>query len=186
MSEPTVLCPNCRTEIRLTESLAAPLIAATRAQFEQQLTQKDAQILRREQAVRDQERLVVQAREGLDQQVAERVETQLKDERARLIAHESRKARLVSAAELEARSREVTELQEVLRSREDKLAQAQKGQAELIRQQRELADAQRELELNVERRVHDALTEARAQARREAEEGLKLKVMEKDQTIASM
>jgi hypothetical protein len=186
MAEPTVLCPNCRTEIRLTESLAAPLIAATRAQFEQQLTQKDAQILKREQAVREQERLMAQARAGLDQQVAERVEETLKDERARLIAQESRKARLVSAAELEAKSREVVELQDVLKSREDKLAQAQKGQAELIRKQRELADAQRELELDVERRVGAGLAEARMLARREAEEGLKLKVLEKDQTIASM
>ena len=41
MTEPTITCPNCKTEIRLTESLAAPLLAATRKQFEQQLSQKD-------------------------------------------------------------------------------------------------------------------------------------------------
>jgi hypothetical protein len=186
MAEPTVLCPNCRTEIRLTESLAAPLIAATRAQFELQLSQKDAQILQREQAVRDQERLVVQARDGLEQQVADRVEAQIKDERARLIAQESRKARLVSAAELEAKSRELAEAQEILKTQELKLAEAQNAQAELIRKQRKLDDAQRELELNIERRVHEGLAEARALARREAEESLKLKVMEKDTTIASM
>ena len=29
MTEPTIICPNCKTEIKLTESLAAPLIAAT-------------------------------------------------------------------------------------------------------------------------------------------------------------
>ncbi len=40
MAEPTITCPNCKTEIRLTESLAAPLIAATRKQFEDQLSQK--------------------------------------------------------------------------------------------------------------------------------------------------
>ena len=42
------------------------------------------------------------------------------------------------------------------------------------------------MELTVEKRVQDGLTEVRSQAKREAEEGLKLKVMEKDQTIASM
>ncbi len=47
MAEPTVTCPNCRTEIHLTEPLAAPLIAATRKQFEQQLSQKDAEIGRK-------------------------------------------------------------------------------------------------------------------------------------------
>jgi hypothetical protein len=179
MSEPTITCPSCRTEIRLTESLAAPLIAATRAQVELQLSQKDAQIQQREQAVRDQQH-------ALEQQVADRVEEQLKSERTRLIAQESRKARLVSAAELEAKSRELAEAQEILRTQDLKLSEAQNAQAELIRKQRKLDEMQRELELNVERRVSDGLAEARALARREAEEGLKLKVMEKDQTIASM
>jgi hypothetical protein len=42
MTEPTITCPSCKTEIRLTESLAAPLLEATRKQFEQQLAQKDS------------------------------------------------------------------------------------------------------------------------------------------------
>jgi hypothetical protein len=48
MTEPTIIWPNCKTEIRLTESLAAPLIAATRKQFEQQPSQKDEEIAKRE------------------------------------------------------------------------------------------------------------------------------------------
>lgn len=55
MTEPTITCPNCKTEIKLTESLAAPLIESTRKQFEQQLAQKDSEIARREQAARDKE-----------------------------------------------------------------------------------------------------------------------------------
>ena len=35
MTEPTIICPNCKTELKLTESLAAPLIEATRTQYEQ-------------------------------------------------------------------------------------------------------------------------------------------------------
>ena len=37
MTEPTITCPSCQTNIRLTESLAAPLVAATRRQFESTL-----------------------------------------------------------------------------------------------------------------------------------------------------
>ena len=40
MTEPTITCPACKAEIKLTESLAAPLIESTRRQFEQQLAQK--------------------------------------------------------------------------------------------------------------------------------------------------
>jgi hypothetical protein len=186
MTEPTITCPSCKTEIRLTESLAAPLIEATRQQFELKLSQKDQEIAQREQAVRDKEKKVVEEKRTLEQQVADQVAAQLKTERARVVADEAKKAKLASAAELETKARELTDLQEVLKARDLKLAEAQKAQAQLIKKERELDDAKRELELTVEKRVQDGLTEVRSQAKREAEEGLKLKVMEKDQTIASM
>lgn len=66
------------------------------------------------------------------------------------------------------------------------MAEAQKTQADLLRKQRELDDAKREMELTVEKRVQEGLSATREQAKREAEESLKLKVMEKEQTIASM
>ena len=58
MTEPTITCPHCKTEIKLTESLAAPLIESTRRQFEQQLAQKDSDIATREQAMREKEKLL--------------------------------------------------------------------------------------------------------------------------------
>lgn len=186
MTEPTIICPNCKTEIRLTESLAAPLLAATRKQFEQQLSQKDEEIAKREQGIRDKEKQIAETRRTLDEQIADQVAAQLKAERARVIAEEAKKAKLASAAELEAKTRELTDLQEILKTRDEKLAEAQKAQAELIKKQRELDDAKRELDLTVEKRVQECLTDVRVQARKEAEEGLKLKVLEKDQTIASM
>ncbi|MBK8889828.1 MAG: hypothetical protein IPN75_05240 [Dechloromonas sp.] len=78
MTEPTIICPNCKTEIRLTESLAAPLIAATRQQFEQQLAQKDEDIAKREQGIRDKEKQIAEAKRTLDDQVADQVAAQLK------------------------------------------------------------------------------------------------------------
>ena len=186
MTEPTIICPNCKTEIRLTESLAAPLIAATKKQFEQQLSQKDEEIAKREQGIRDREKQVAEAKRNLDTQVADQVAAQLKTERARVIEEEAKKAKLAAANELENKARELTELQEVLKVRDAKLAEAQQAQAELIKKQRELDDAKRELELTVEKRVQEGLGDVREKAKREAEEGLKLKVMEKDQTIISM
>jgi len=186
MTEPTIICPNCKTEIRLTESLAAPLIAATREQFERQLAQKDNDIALREQAMRDKEKQLAEDKRKLNDQVADQVAAQLKAERAIVIAEESKKAKLASAAEIDNKVRELAELQEVLKSRDEKLAEAQKAQADLIKKQRELDDAKRELELTVEKRVQVGLTEVRTQAKKEAEEEQKLKVMEKEQTIAAM
>lgn len=186
MIEPTIICPKCKTEIRLTESLAAPLIEATRQQFEEKLTQKDEEIAQREQVLRDKEKQVLDAKRTLEQQVSDQVAEQLKAERQRVIEEESKKAKQASAAELETKDRELADLQEVLKSREEKLAEAQNAQAELIKKQRELDDAKRELELTVEKRVQDGLTEVRTQAKREAEDAERLKVAERDQKIASM
>uniref|UniRef100_E6PY14 Uncharacterized protein n=1 Tax=mine drainage metagenome TaxID=410659 RepID=E6PY14_9ZZZZ len=186
MTELTITCPKCKTDFPLTESLAAPLIEATRQQFEQKISQKDEEIAQREQAVRDQEKQVLEEKRAIAQQVTDQVAEQLNTERARLIEDERKKAKLASAAEIDTKNQELTELQEVLKVRDEKLAEAQKAQAELIKKQRELDDAKRELELTVETRVQEGLSEVRSQAKREAEDGLKLKVMEKDQTIASM
>ena len=175
MTEPTIICPNCKTEIKLTESLAGPLLEATRRDFERRLALKESDISTREAALS-------KAKESLDDQVAEK----LKQERSKIIADEARKARLSLATEFEQKAREVTDLQDVLKQREAKLAEAQQAQADLLRKQRELDDAKRELELTVEKRVQAGLTATRDQAKKEAEEQLNLKVKEKEETITAM
>lgn len=186
MTEPTIICPKCSQEIRLTESLAAPLIDATRRQFEQRLSAKDEEIARREQTLREKELAVVESKRALDQQVADQVATQLKTERARVSAEEAGKAKRQLASEMESQARQLVELQEVLKARELKLADAQRAQAELIKKQRQLDDEKRELDLTIEKRVESSLVDVRQKALREAEDSLKQKVMEKDQTITSM
>ena len=41
MNEPTITCPHCNAEVRLTESLAAPLIRANK-----KIAEKEAEIAR--------------------------------------------------------------------------------------------------------------------------------------------
>ena len=153
MSEPTVACPNCRTEIKLTESLAAPLVEATRRDFEKRLAQKENDWRLREVDLRQQEAL---------------------------------KAKALLAMELDGRAREVQQLNEVLKQNNEKLMEAQKSQAICLQKERTLGDKLRELDLTVEKRVQENLTSVRAQARIEADDQYKLRVHEKEQTIASM
>lgn len=182
MTEPTVICPNCKTEIKLTESLAAPLIEATRRDYEQRLALKETDVAKRESSLREQQKALSKARASIDDEVAEK----LKHERATIAADEARKAKQAVANDFDEKTREIAELQEVLQQRDRKLAEAQLAQADLIRKQRELDDAKRELELTIEKRVEAGLWATREQARKEAEEHMKLKVLEKEQTITSM
>jgi hypothetical protein len=182
MAEPTVVCPQCKSEIKLTESLAAPLLESIRRDYEQRLTQKDAGIAKREKTLHEREAALQKQKESMDEQVAQKMQ----QEQVRIAAEEAKKAKLALGNELDRKIKEINDLQEVLKQRDAKLADAQKAQAELIRKQRELDDARRELELTVEKRVQTDLLAAREKAKKEAEDEMKLKVMEAEQTIASM
>jgi hypothetical protein len=182
MTEPTITCPSCKTEIKLTESLAAPLIETTRRDYEQRLAQKEAESAKREAAIREREGALAKAQETLDEQVAEK----LKQQRTVIVVEEARKAKLALSNELEQKSKDLLEIQGILKQKDEKLAEAQKAQADLIRKQRELDDAKRELDLTIEKRVQAGITAAREQAKKEADEASKLKLMEAEQTISAM
>jgi hypothetical protein len=181
-TEPTIICPSCKAEIKLTESLAAPLIESTRAQYEQRMAEKDAEVQRRESALREQKESLEKARASVDEEVAKKLDQQ----RTLIAAEEAMKARRDIGSDLDKKSRELDELNEVLKQRDVKLAEAQKAQADLIRKQRELDDARREMDLTIEKRVGESLNATREKAKKEAEEALGLKVAEKEHTIAAM
>lgn len=182
MNEPVIHCPTCRTEIKLTESLAAPLIAETRRQFEETLAARDVEFAEREAALKAKEGELAAAKAS----IAEQVTTKVKAERAAIAAEEAKKAKLLAASDIEQKTKELNELQEVLKQRNAKLADAQKAQAELIRKQRELDDARREMDLTIEKKVQESLALVRDKAKQEVDEALKLRVLEKEEQISSM
>jgi hypothetical protein len=110
----------------------------------------------------------------------------MQQERGKIAADEAKKAKLALGNDLNQKTEEVADLQEILRQKDEKLTAAQKTQVDLLKQKRELDDAKRELDLTVEKRIQEGLAVTRLQARKEAEDELKFKVSEKEQTIASM
>jgi hypothetical protein len=182
MSDPQIVCPNCHHEIRLTESLAAPLLEETRQRFNDQLAAKDAEVARKTEALRKEQEAVAQARVSIEDEVAQR----LTAERSLLIAAEAKKARDAVAADLLTKEAETAELRKNLEANNLKLAEAQQAQADLMRKERALADEKRELDLTIEKRVQASIEVVRVKARQESDEAARLKVLEKDQTIESM
>jgi hypothetical protein len=182
MAEPTVFCPQCKSEIKLTESLAAPLLESVRRDYEQRLSRKDAEISKREKFLNERAESIEKTKQNLDHEI----EQKLRSERARIIAEEAHKAKLAMGTDLEQKAQEISNLQRILQEQNKKLGAAQQAQAELLRKQRELDDAKRELDLTIEKRVQASLGAERDKAKKEAEEELTLKVMEKDQTITAM
>ena len=99
---------------------------------------------------------------------------------------EAKKARLAASTDLNEKEKELSDLKDTLKSRESKLAQAQKDQAEALKLKQELEDAKRELDLNVQKQINERLTVEREKARKEAEDEQKLKVSEKEHLISQM
>jgi hypothetical protein len=180
--EPSIVCPSCRTEIKLTETLAAPLIEAAKRDSDAKLKQKEAEIAKREAAIRSQQEAVKQAREAMDAEVGARLEA----ERKKLGEEAAAKARAAFALDLHQKAQQLDELKKAYEEREAKLIEAQKAQAEAVRKERELAEAKRELDLTIEKRVAEKQAEIQMRAKAEAEQGLLLKVQEKEQAILSM
>jgi len=157
MSEQIMKCPSCGADIKLTDSLAASLSAPIRKHYEKLMLEKDKDVSDRERAIREKEKSLADEKAAIEEKIAGKVNEQLKLDRIKIAAEESKKAKLAMATDVEQKTKELAELQEVLKQRDTKLAEAQKAQADLLKKQRELDDAKRELELTVEKRVQSGL-----------------------------
>lgn len=170
-TEPTIHCPHCRAEIKLTESLAEPLLRSKEQEFKRLASD-----------LREREASLQRQRDQIEQEITGRLSV----ERKKVADEEQRKARSALGGELESKQRELDELGSLLKSRDTKLAEAQQAQATVVRKQRELEEREREIDLTIEKRVSANVGQIQQRAKQEAENLFKSKVTEKDQLILAM
>jgi hypothetical protein len=184
--EQTVQCPQCGYEMKVTESLAAPLIAAVERKYQQQIREQQTAIAGREQEVAN--RSAELERQALDaeRRMTEQVLARLDVERKQLAAQEAERAKEMVAGELERQTSELKDRDTRLESLATKLKAAQEQEAEFLRQKRALDDERRELKLQVERQVRQELEAVRRQAKAQAEEQIGLQVRDKDEAIQGL
>lgn len=180
--EPTITCPSCATSIKLTDGLAAPLIAATRLEFQTRLDAQTAIVAKREAELAAQQADLTKARSDVLAQVAAGVDAA----RAKALADARALAHTEAAATLATKAFELAEMQARLDANTAKLTEAQAAQTEALRLQRDLADQKRQLDLTIEQRVLAENDKVRAAARAEADTALGLKLSERDLQIATM
>ncbi len=174
-NEPTITCPHCSGEVKLTESLAGPLLKQTREKYEQQLRAQGNDIQRRETELAQRENLV-----------AETVARKVAEQTARIAEELKAAARREASLELDAARNKLLDVESTLRANNEKLAQAQSAQAEFERKSRLLDDEKRELQLTVERQVAGRVDSERAAIRLQIESEAGAKLAEKEQQMQSM
>lgn len=176
MSQPTINCPKCNAEVKLTESLAAPLIESIRRDYEDKLSAQDKKMSLREQSLKDKEQ------ELKDQQISfdEKLRAEVEKIKNLVAQEESAKAKRLFEIELNSKTEENKSLQELLQDREEKLNQSHKVEVEFIKKQRALEDEKRALDLTIEKKVQEKSQEIRLQSNKDAEDYWSLKIKEQE------
>lgn len=182
MADPSFNCPQCGENIKLTESLAGPLIETTRREFEAKIRAKDNDLAEKLASIEAEKALLESNRQSLAAEIQKGIEA----ERVAIAQAEAEKAKKLMAIELQAKDNEAADLKAVLADRDKKLGEAQTKQAALIKQQRELEDAKREMEVTIQTRVSEEAEVVRQKAKKEAETSMNLRVKEKEMTISAM
>ena len=92
-NQQTVACPKCGHEVKLTESLAAPLIAEVKRSYEEQLRQQQDSMTAREQQVNERAAMVERQAAEAERSIATQVQSRLEAERKQMVAQEAERAR---------------------------------------------------------------------------------------------
>ena len=170
-----IICPECGTEIEITEALSSQLGEKLRKEFEAKTRQREREIAEREAKLKASEESLDQQREQLELELANR----LKTAREELRDEETRKAKEQLALELQDKDSELVTIRE-------KLQAAQQSELDLRKKTRELEEAKQEFDLQLARTLDGERAKIRAAARKEADDERQLKDAEKDKLIGDL
>jgi len=167
-----IICPNCNTEIEISEALSSQLGEKLRKKFQAEKERREKQFAQRLAELEKREEAIKSSEETLERQVQARLATQ----RQTLQQDAEKKAREESALEL--RDKEA-QLQHV----KTKLQESQEKELKLRKKAREIDEERQEFELTLNRRLDEEREKIREDARRKAAGERQLKEAEKDKLI---
>ena len=179
MNEPSITCPQCKSEVKLTESLAAPLVKQTEERYRRMLEEQQKKVDGERDKLRAEAETLQKAKDDLDATLRQR----MAQERRTIADEEQKKARASLQADLDAAKQEKEVVQTELAENRKKLADARTLELQLRQERQSLKEAQEQFELDKQRAIDEAKAAIRAEASQKAEEQASLKLMEKQKTI---
>jgi hypothetical protein len=175
MAEQFITCPKCKAEIPLTEALTETIRESLRVEIETKANKREQELQKKLQDLKKQEKALTEKEEAIEEEVTERV----KAEKDLLSKEVYRKAKKELSAKTESLEQELDE-------KAKKIAEMQKQEIDLRKKQREVEQKQQELELENERRLDEERKKIEQQASKQAAEGYRLQMRQKDDLIKSM
>lgn len=177
-----ITCPKCGEAFPLDETLAGPMIAQVRAEAANlvEASKREAEAKLKELTLKE------TAMSSKEKELAEReasiknaVNQAIAAERLLIAQTERENARKELAPEIEAEKKRASDLAE-------RLETSQKAELALRQQRDELEQRAKALDLEVARKIDDQRKAIQEQAAKDADEKAKLRLAEKDKTIADM
>jgi hypothetical protein len=215
MTEPSIICPSCKSTIKLTESLAAPLVEAERKKAAEELEVRLKERLDAERAsianaeakkaadkfaAELDEVRVASAEKDAKLAEARQLESSLRQEREQLreqkrdleLSVERRldqeRERIRADQDRRTRdemSRELSTALEDLTEKNKQLADAKAAEVELRREREKLGEQKRDLELSIERRVSEARDRIRTEQAERTREEMNLELAAAREDLAA-
>jgi len=175
MSEQTIKCQKCGAIIPLSEALTSQLEDSIRAKYESEAANRKQELEEEKRALKKQHEEIEKQRQSIEEQVAE----QVKIERKKIAEQEKAKV-------LAEQSEETKALQQELEEKRKQIAEANRKELELRKQQQKLEEEKAAVELTVQRQLDEERKKIFEQASQKASDEQQFKIREKENLIKSM
>ncbi len=182
----TLKCPHCNHELDIDKVLFAQIEGQLQTEYVAKQKKLEDELAQKSEAVIKQQKELEQKQKDFDTQIAEKVASQVSEEKKKL--QEAAKKEALSELELQIKDRD-NQAEEYKK----KLADAQKNELELMKQKRELEEKQQSIDLELEKKLADERKKIQEESGKLFDEKLKsvqdadkLKLAEKDKQIELM
>ena len=171
----TIVCPNCKSEVLLSETLTNQVHERLEVDFKQRQALMQQSFAEREQHLSERQAGIEKARLELDTQVAQK----LASKRSKLVTTALNEAKLSLGVEMQ-------DLRTRLEERQRELQVAQKTELDLRKRESALQSYAETLDLEVARKLGEERAKIHKLAREAASEEQSLKLAEKEKLISEM
>ena len=179
MSEQTVICPYCKKEIPLTQAITQKIEADLRKKMEEDFNKMNNELSTRENALVTKEQAVAKMVQEVNKKIEDEVACKLALERDSIAKEAKKKAEIEISLQIKA-------LQEDLESKDKKLQETQQNELILRKQKADLEARERNVDLEVARKIDSERASIYSEASLKADEEYKLKDKDKDKKISDL
>lgn len=172
MSEQSIACPQCGTNIPLTEALSHKIKEQLKGEFEKEQQKRERELLNQKEALESEKKKLEEQRVSLDEEVSRKLAV----EKEALWKKAQEKA-------AEKISTELADLKLQNEEREKELEEARKNELELRKRARAIEEREKSLELEMERKMDEEKEKIADQVRRTTEDEFRMKMLEKEKQL---